>query len=89
MEWLCWNVSTNDRSREAGMSWWQGERQGIRDELLGMVGCCKVQCRELHFPATSKGICRLKVKCVFRSAFEFEAKLISILKVPAQNCKAK
>lgn len=37
-------VSTNERSSEAGMSWWQGERQGIRDELLGMVGCCKVLC---------------------------------------------
>lgn len=37
-------VSTHERSREAGVSWWQGEGQGIRDELLGMVGCCKVLC---------------------------------------------
>lgn len=40
-------------------------------------------------PQSSKGICRFKVQCVFRSAIEFGAKLISILRVPAQNCKAK
>lgn len=40
-------------------------------------------------PQSSKGIRRFEVKCIFRSVVEFGAKLISILRVPAQNCKAK